>query len=127
MPARYHVTEVGHVRRRFMDCGGTVRSVEACLLQAWTPARNELHRLTGRKLSKILDLSSQVIRSEKLAVELEYDRGGVVQYRVESAATSGQVLVFALGNKKTDCLARETCGLATAVSGCCGKSDCGCS
>lgn len=35
LPAHFHITEVGHVKRRFIDCGGTVRERETCLLQAW--------------------------------------------------------------------------------------------
>ncbi|MEK0424585.1 MAG: hypothetical protein RJB11_676, partial [Planctomycetota bacterium] len=33
IPAHFHVTEVGHVQKRFVDCGGTLRSTASCLLQ----------------------------------------------------------------------------------------------
>ena len=33
VPAHCHITEVGKLRKDFIDCGGTVRSTTACLLQ----------------------------------------------------------------------------------------------
>ena len=33
VPAHFHVTEVGRVHKDFIDCGGTVRSTTACVLQ----------------------------------------------------------------------------------------------
>ena len=128
IPARFHVTEVGHVTRRFIDCGGTVRSLESCLLQTWVPEGDSEHRLTAGKLAKILDLSRQVVPSDELEVEVGYDCCVVGQYTIEGAASKEEILTFTLGNKKTDCLARETCGVdpAAVESGCCG-SGCGCS
>lgn len=35
VPAHFHVTEVGRVQKDFIDCGGTVRSATACVLQVW--------------------------------------------------------------------------------------------
>ena len=45
IPAHYHITEVGHVKKDFIDCGGTKRSVSACVLQAWIAGNDEDHRL----------------------------------------------------------------------------------
>jgi hypothetical protein len=118
VPAEFHVTEVGHVKKNFIDCGGTVRSLESCLLQAWVSENDREHRLTGGKLAKILDLSGQVVPSEELDVEVEYDCGVVAQYTVDSARVQGDELHFALGNKRTDCLARESCGVDDRESGC---------
>jgi hypothetical protein len=125
--AHFHVTEVGHVNRRFIDCGGTFRSLESCLLQTWVPDGDNDHRLTAGKLAKILELSRQVIPSDDLEVEVEYDCCVVAQYAVDSLAVEGDMLTVTLRNKKTDCLAREQCGVdTTATSACCG-SGCGCS
>ena len=72
IPQEFHVTEVGHVVKKFIDCGGTVRSTEACLLQTWVSDDDKNHRLTAGKLAKILDLSRQVVPSDELNVEVEY-------------------------------------------------------
>jgi hypothetical protein len=118
IPSEFHVTEVGHVVKKFIDCGGTVRITEACLLQTWVSDDDKNHRLTAGKLAKILDLSRQVVPSEELNVEVEYEDCAVGQYTVESVATDGAVLSFQLGNKKTDCLAREVCGVEATGCGC---------
>jgi hypothetical protein len=126
IPAHFHVTEVGHVTRRFIDCGGTVRLLESCLLQTWVPEGGTDHRLTAGKLAKILEISRQIVPSEELETELEYDCCVVGQYTIENVEVHGDALVFMLGNKKTDCLARESCGVepAASASGCCGGGGC---
>lgn len=120
IPFRYHVTEVGHVTRRFIDCGGTVRTQETCLLQAWVPEGDPDHRLTAGKLSRILDLSAVVLPSDELSVEVEYQGDAVSQFTAEDVTVAGDALRIELGGKKTDCLARESCGLESAGAGGCG-------
>jgi len=128
IPARFHVTEVGHVTRRFIDCGSTVRETESCLLQTWVPDGDNEHRLTAGKLAEILEASRKVLPARDLEIEVEYDSSVVAQYTVNEPTVQEDTLTFALGNKKTDCLARETCGVepAAAVAGCCGGQGCGC-
>ena len=35
VPAHFHLTEVGHVAKNFIDCGGTIRKTESSVLQLW--------------------------------------------------------------------------------------------
>ena len=35
VPAHFHVTEVGHIQKDFIDCGGKRRASRACTLQTW--------------------------------------------------------------------------------------------
>jgi hypothetical protein len=123
IPARYHVTEVGHVAKKFIDCGGTVRVQETCLLQAWVPEGDPSHRLTAGKLTRILDLSAKVLLADDLPVELEYESAEVAQYTADAIVAQGAELQIELGSKKTDCLAREACGLEPAGTGGCGCGD----
>lgn len=128
IPAEFHVTEVGHVVKHFIDCGGTVRRVETCLLQTWVSDHDADHRLSAAKLAKILDLAAKVLPSDDLDVEVEYEPCCVAQYKVDHAEVVGDELRFQLAHKHTDCLAREACGLASAGEGCgCGTgSEGGC-
>ena len=48
-PAHVHVTEVARVDKRFIDCGGTLRTESFCRLQTWH-AQDVEHRLTAGKL-----------------------------------------------------------------------------
>lgn len=126
IPERFHVTEVGHVVKNFIDCGGTVRKVATVQLQVWLGEDTE-HRLTAGKLAKIIDLAQPLIPSDELDVEIEYEGCVLSQYTLEAATESDSQVIFRLGDKHTDCLAKEACGLtpAGAASGCCGGSGCG--
>jgi hypothetical protein len=116
VPAHYHVTEVGHVRKDFIDCGGTVRSHASCVLQVWV-ANDVEHRLTAGKLEAILGIAMPLLGSDELPVEVEFEAGLVSQYPIGRAEATPSGLLFELGTKHTACLAPETCG----VSGdCCG-------
>ncbi len=114
--ADFHVTEVGHVVKRFIDCGGTVRSAEACVLQVWLARNDRDHRLAAGRLASILGLAKAVLPSGDPDVEVEYEDGLLSQFPVVSFAAKPGVVTFKLGSKHTDCLAREACGLE---SGCC--------
>lgn len=123
IPPEFHVTEVGHSIRRFIDCGGTKRSQESCLLQAWVSEENKRHRLTAKKLAKILELGREVVPSDEFNVEVEYYSRAVAHYTVDSFVVTEDKLDFTLGHKKTDCLARESCGVGSEPSGCgCGET-----
>jgi hypothetical protein len=108
IPAHFHITEVGHVLKRFIDCGGTRRTLETCLLQTWV--HDDLdHRLHAGKLAAIFDHAGDVLPHYELPVEIEYEDGVVAQFPVESAEIIDDALVFRCGWKHTDCLARGLC------------------
>ncbi len=117
IPADFHITEVGHVTKDFIDCGGTRHSTAACVLQAWVARNDKEHRLTASKLSSILELAGKVVPSDDLEVEVEYEDCAVSQHPVMAVDTSGAELVFTLGSKHTDCLARAACGLESCACG----------
>lgn len=108
IPAHFHITEVGHVQKRFIDCGGTRRTLETCLLQTWVHEDVD-HRLTCGKLAAIFDKAGDVLPHHDLPVEIEYEDYVVAQFPVESAEVVEGALAFRLGLKHTDCLARGIC------------------
>ncbi|HZZ58263.1 MAG TPA: DUF6428 family protein [Opitutaceae bacterium] len=118
IPAHFHVTEVGRVVKHFIDCGGTLRRRETCLLQTWVSGSDPGHRLSAGKLAQILEHAAPVAAADDLEVEVEYEAGCVAQYQLGAAEASGGELRVQLAHKHTDCLAREACGLAPAPAGC---------
>ena len=131
LPEHFHITEVGRVRKDFVDCGGTPRQTEACVLQAWV-ASDVDHRLTSHKLVKILELGSSLFPSKDVPVEMEIDRGTVSLFslqRIENSADqSTPIFRLVLTSKHTECLAPDRCGVGLQVlstgsctpgSGCC--------
>ena len=61
VPVHYHITEVGRVQKDFIDCGGTVRSTQACVLQVWV-ADDVDHRLETTKLAAIMDIAAPLLQ-----------------------------------------------------------------
>ncbi len=111
IPAHFHLTEVGHITKRFIDCGGQLHDrKDTCLLQTYV-ADDVEHRLTASTFAKILQLGNQVLPHDDLEVEVEYDCCVVGQYPIASADSSGGHIHIQLGEKHTDCLAKEKCGI----------------
>src|SRR5437773_8092242 len=72
IPPHFHVTEVGHVAKKFVDCGGTFRDREACVLQTYV-ADDFAHRLKAGRFADILDLGRSILPGDDLEVEVEWD------------------------------------------------------
>ena len=121
VPAHFHITEVGHVRKDFVDCGGTRRTTAACVLQLWVA--NDLgHRLKAGKLASIIDIASPLLGGQDLPVEVEYEGETMCLYLLEAATADERGLQLRLGGKHTACLAPDQCGVdanACCPPGCC--------
>ena len=115
--AHFHVTEVGRVQRDFVDCGGTVRRVVTCLLQTWVGEDTD-HRITAGKLLKAFAHATPILGDEDLPVEFEYEACNVVQLVLVDVRQEQDGFVLQLGQKHTDCLAKDVC-LPAAGQGCC--------
>ncbi len=109
IPPHFHLTEVGHVVKKFVDCGGTFREREACVLQTHVGDDFE-HRLTAGRFAEILDLGRRILPGDDLEVEVEWDCCVISQYPIESARIVDDGLELQLSARHTDCLAKEKCG-----------------
>lgn len=123
VPAHYHVTEVGRVHKDFIDCGGTVRSTTACVLQVWV-AQDHDHRLDTTKLAHIMRLAAPLLKATDLPVEVEYENGVVSQFPVTAAEVTPSGVLLHLGTKHTACLALDRCGVGAADAACCNAPGC---
>ena len=107
VPAHFHVTEIGSINKHFIDCGGTVRKESVVNFQLFN-ANDYDHRLSNQKLRSIIELSESRLRLEDLEIEVEYQADTIGKYGL---AFDGQQ--FQLTTKKTDCLAKDKCGIPT--------------
>ena len=105
VPAHFHVTEVGSVKRNFIDCGGTIRNDEAVNFQLWS-ANDQDHRLAASKLLNIINLSEEKLGLTNVEVEVEYQTATIGTYGIEFDGKG-----FVLTNMQTDCLAKDACGI----------------
>ncbi|TBV25139.1 hypothetical protein DMZ43_12565 [Meridianimaribacter sp. CL38] len=105
VPSHFHVTEVGQIDKKFIDCGGTLRNESVISLQLWS-ANDYNHRLHPEKLIHIIELSEAKLGLEDLDIEVEYQGESIQKYGLQFDGTH-----FLLTTKQTDCLAKDNCGI----------------
>jgi len=110
VPPHFHVTEIGKVKKDFVDCGGTLREVTSCLLQILV-ADDVDHRLTSTKLKTIFDHANKLFCSEDIFVEMEYEQEFISQFPIAEIEITPSGLLYVLGKKHTACLAPDKCGI----------------
>jgi len=123
VPRHFHVTEVGKITKDFIDCGGVLRKEEAVNFQLWE-ADDYDHRLHPQKLLGIIELSEKILNLKDTQIEVEYQGDTIGKFGLDFDGTN-----FLLTNTKTDCLAKDNCGVpeftaptestCTPGSGCC--------
>lgn len=105
VPEHFHVTEVGIITKKFIDCGGTIRNEKVVNFQLWNADDYE-HRLKPGKLLSIINLSEEILNIEDAEIEVEYQSTTIGKYDLDY---NGQH--FILKNKMTACLAQDACGI----------------
>lgn len=119
-PIHLHLTEVARVEKRFIDCGGTVRTEVSARLQLWS-ADDTDHRVDCAKALQVLARGADLIGSTALPLEVEHDFPLLTVFPVLGSVIEGRERIFLLGAKRADCLAPDIC-VPTACkpgSGCC--------
>lgn len=123
VPSHFHVTEIGHIQKQFVDCGGSLRKEEVINFQLWTSDDYD-HRLSSPKLQSIIQMSEEKLALDDLPIEVEYQGATIGKYDLEFDGEK-----FLLISTQTDCLAQDKCIVTPAVetaqtqcapgSGCC--------
>ena len=107
-PAHSHVTEVARMDKRFIDCGGTLRTESLCRLQTWFASDVE-HRLTAGKLMKIFNKAESVLLTDDLDVDVEHEVGFITQFPLGAIEVANNEIIFRLTERHTACLALDKC------------------
>lgn len=133
--ANYHITEVKNVTIDAVDCGAGTDFWKETVVQLWESPK-EKGKTEFMSVFKALGILNKVnkIKPMDLHTELkiEYSNDGfhTAQLFVDDYVLNDQSLIFKLAVEKTDCKAKETCGVPVAVetqkevncapgSGCC--------
>jgi hypothetical protein len=103
VPEHFHVTEIGTVNKKFIDCGGVIRNENVVNFQLWNADDFE-HRLKPQRLLQIIQLSEEKLNIEDLEIEVEYQNETIGRYDLEFNGNH-----FILKNKLTACLAQDAC------------------
>ncbi len=105
VPSHFHVTEVGVVTKKFIDCGGTLRNETVANFQLWN-ANDTEHRLKPKKLLNIIALSEKNLELGNFDIEVEYQQETIGRFGLTFNGNN-----FILTNKQTACLALDSCGI----------------
>jgi len=105
VPSHFHVTEIGNIKKHFIDCGGTIRTESTINFQLFT-ANDYDHRLSASKLNSIIGLSEKHLKLEDGEIEVEYQGETIGKYGLEYIEGN-----FHLIPTQTDCLAKDECGI----------------
>ena len=105
VPSHFHVTEVGKISKTFIDCGGTLRQESIINFQLWETDDYD-HRLHPEKLLHIIELSEKKLGLRDVEIEVEYQSDTIGKYLLDIENET-----FLLLNTKTDCLAKDKCGI----------------
>lgn len=131
VPLSFHVTEIGHVQKNFLDCGGTKRETHTCQLQIWVGEDYD-HRIETGKMAGILEKGKALIPDDSIPVEIEYEDRVISQYTIIDHELTDEAVILQLAHKHTECLAPELCGLPAITrlpalgekTSCCGPNCC---
>ena len=129
VPVSFHITEVAHIQKRFIDCGGQLHTTHTCQLQAWLGPDDD-HRLMAGKMADVLTLAKDVLpEGQDLDIEIEYEDATITQYPIASYTVAEDAVIFSLAFKHTDCLAKDRClpllpMAQTTAADCCGPDCC---
>lgn len=105
VPEYFHVTEVGQIQKKFIDCGGVIRNEKTVSFQLWNADDYE-HRLKPTKLLSIIQLSEDKLDIEDGEIEVEYQSETIGKYDL---GFNGKH--FILLSKKTACLTEDLCSI----------------
>jgi hypothetical protein len=119
VPKHFHITEVGQINKRFIDCGGTVRNENVISMQLWESI-DFWHRIEPSKLISIIDISIDKLGIDNHEIEIEYQGDTIGKYGVQFDNGT-----FKLTATYTACLASDKCGIPSfekvieTVQSCC--------
>lgn len=116
VPANYHITEVKNITIDSVDCGAGTDSWNETIIQLWeSPSEvGKTEFMTAFKALAILnkvDKMRAMDRDAELKFEYSNDQFHTAQLFVDDYIWNNEKLVIKLSIKKTDCKARETCGV----------------
>ena len=105
IPEHFHITEIGVVSKKFIDCGGVLRDETKITFQLWH-ANDYDHRLSVEKVNQILYQAEKELPIEDFEIEVEYQKSTIGKYSLDFNDNC-----FVLKAKTTACLAEDNCGI----------------
>jgi len=119
--ANYHITEVKHITIESVDCGSQSDQWNETIVQLWeSPA--EIHKTKHMTVLKALGILKKVgqMKAYDLDSEIKFEYSNssfhTAQLFVNDFEIQNNNLIIKLAIEKTDCKAKELCGVPENVS-----------
>ncbi len=119
--ANYHITEVKHLQIDAVDCGANSDSWNETVIQLWE-SPSEIGKTDYMSAYKAMGILNKVGRMKPydLDSEVKFEYGNPLFHTahlfVNDFEIHGSNLLIKLAVTKTDCKAKETCGIPETVS-----------
>jgi hypothetical protein len=118
--ANYHITEVKHIAVDSVDCGAQTDSWKETIVQLWESPleRGKTEFMSVKKaleiLKKVGEMKPYVLDAE---IKFEYSNNTfhTAQLFVDDYQIRDHKIVITLAIEKTDCKAKELCGVPASV------------
>lgn len=127
IPTNYHITEIKNMTIDSVDCGAGVDFWKETIIQLWeSPTEsNDPEYMSAYKVLGILNKVNAIkpmVQDAEVKFEYSNDNFHTAQLFVDDYAWNHDKIIFKLSVRKTDCKAKETCGVPVeteASSGSC--------
>ncbi|MGX1931350.1 DUF6428 family protein [Flagellimonas sp. 2504JD4-2] len=129
--ANYHITEVKNITIDAIDCGAQTDFWKETIVQLWESPL-EIGKTEYMSVHKALAILNKVDRVKPMTseaeVKFEYSNADfhTAQLFVDDYTLDADSLTFKLSVQKTDCKAKETCGVTEKVNGEMAEAGAGC-
>lgn len=119
--ANYHITEVKNITIDSVDCGANTDFWKETVIQLWESPleKDKREYMTAYKALGILNKVDKIKPMEReVEVKFEYSNPGfhTAQLFVNGFEVFESRIVLKLGVEKTDCKAKETCGVPVSAN-----------
>lgn len=114
--ANYHITEVKNITIDTVDCGANTDFWKETIVQLWESPK-EKDKTEFMSAYKALGILNKVDRIKPMVqdAEIKFEYGNpefhTAQLFVDDYALDNKTLILKLSVEKTDCKAKETCGV----------------
>lgn len=106
VPPHFHITEIGIIRKTYIDCGGDLRVENLINMQLWYS--NDInHKIETTKILKIIQNSEKLLKFQDEEIQIEYQQDTICKFNLEFKGGS----TFKLIKTFTDCIDKESCNI----------------
>ncbi|MFD2822343.1 DUF6428 family protein [Lacinutrix iliipiscaria] len=118
--ANYHITEVKHITVDSVDCGAQTDSWKETIVQLWESPleKGKTDYMSVLKAQGILNKVAKMkafVKDAEIKIEYSNSNFHTAQLFVNDYEIQGNNLIIRLAIEKTDCKAKEICGVPEAI------------